>query len=323
MHESLMTTPKSTPQSPLLEPKLPLKFKWRQGSDMPFEMTSGPSAVLMKGDIYFGGGYASSDKDEQTVCVYSPSSDSWSQLTLYEYRYFSLTVINENQLVAIGGIAVSTRKKTNKLAVWDDKQRQWVFSLPVMKTACNSPAATTYNQWMLVAGGYGEQGRLSRVEVMNVSYEQWYRVASLPVAGSHMASTIIGNMWYISGGNTNDGASKSVMSVCVEHIILDAISQSGGANPSTLSRWNSLSDTPLITPTVLAFHGALLAVGCGGIFSLTSAIYLYQPSKSKWIKAGDMPTERDKPACTVLPNGHIMIAGGFGANNRVDIAQVM
>ena len=36
-----------------------------------------------------------------------------------------------------------------------------------------------------------------------------------------------------------------------------------------------------------------------------------------------MPTGRDMAACTVLPNGDIMIAGGFGRKDRVDIAQVM
>ena len=255
---------------------------------MPFRMLDGASDVVMKGDVYFGGGVTPSVKDEQTVCLYSPRSNSWSQLPLYEYRYFRLTVINENKLVAVGGEDEKTGKVTNKLAVWDDKQHHWVFSLPVMNTACSSPAVATYNQWLLVAGGYGEQGRLSRVEVMNVSSEQWYQVASLPVTGSSMSSTMIGNMWYLMSGITNKGPSKSVMSVCVEHIISEAISQPAGANSSTLSRWNSLPNTPSIRSTALAFQGALLAVGGGYLFP-SSTIYLYQPSTSKWIKAGDMP----------------------------------
>ena len=288
---------------------------------MPFRMWGGASAVGMKGDIYFGGGGAPSVKDAQTVCVYSPRSDSWSQLPPYEYRWFSLTVINENKLMAVGGQDVRTRKVTNKLAVWDDKQRHWVFSLPVMNTACSSPAVATYNQWLLVAGGDGEQGYLSRVEVMNVSSEQWYQVASLPVAGSYMSSTMIGNMWYLMGGITNNGPSKSVMSICVEHFISEAISQPAGANSSTLSRWNYLPNTPSVRSTALAFQGALLAVG-GDYWSRSSTIYLYQPSTSKWIKAGDMPTERSTCACTVLPNGDIMVAGGDWGRVRVDIVHI-
>ena len=317
-----MTTPTSTTQTPLSEPKLPLKLKWRRGRDKPFRTWYGESAVVMKGDVYFGGGVTLSVEDAQTVCVYSPRSDSWSRLPPYEYRYFRLTVINENKLVAVGGQDVRTLKATNKLAVWDDEQHHWVFSLPVMNTACSSPAVATYNQWLLVAGGFSEQGHLSRVEVMNVSSKQWYQVASLPVAKSYMSSTMIGNMSYLMGGFTNQW-SKSVMSICVEHIFSEAISQPAGANSSTLSRWNSLPNTPSETSTALAFQGALLAVGGGGYLSPSSTIYLYQPSTSKWIKAGDMPTGRDMPVCTVLPNGHIMIAGGHGGGDRVDIAQVM
>ena len=290
---------------------------------MPFKMWyGGPSTVVMKGDVYFGGGVAPSDKDERTVYVYSPHSDSYSQLPPYKYRLFSLTVINENKLVAVGGEVAGI--VTNKLAVWDE-QRHWVFSLPVMNTACSSPAVATYNQWLLVAGGFSEQGCLSRVEVMNVSSKQWYQVASLPVAKSYMSSTMIGNTWYLMSGFTNQW-SKSVMSVCVEDIISEdiiseAISQPAGANSSTLSRWNSLPNTPSVRSTALAFQGALLAVG-GGDLTPSSTIYLYQPSTSEWIKAGNMPTGRDIPACTVLPNGDIMIAGGIEKRDRVDIAHI-
>ena len=317
-----MTTPTSTTQTPLSEPKLPLKFKWRRGRDKPFRTWYGESAVVMKGDVYFGGGVAPSVEDEQTVCVYSPRSDSWSRLPPCKYRYFSLTVINENKLVAVGGQDARTLKKTNKLAVWDDKQRHWVFSLPVMNTACSSPAVATYNQWLLVAGGGDEQGRLSRVEVMNVSSEQWFQAASLPVAGSYMSSTMIGNMWYLMGGITSNGPKTSVISICVKHIISEAISQPVGANSSTLSRWYFLLNTPLERSTALAFQGALLAVGGGSYSFSSSTIHLYQPSTSKWIKAGNMPIQRSMCACTVLPNGHIMIAGGDWGRVRVDIVHI-
>ena len=286
---------------------------------MPFHMWGGTSAVVMKGDVYFGGGVTPSVKDEQTVCVYNPRSDSWSRLPPYKYRYFSLTVIN-NKLVAVGGQDVRARKVTNKLAVWDDKQRHWVFSLPVMNTACSSPAVATYNQWLLVAGGGDEQGRLSRVEVMNVSSKQWFQVTSLPVALNRMSSTMIGNMWYLMGGFTNLWR-KLVMSICVEHIISEAISQPAVANSSTLSRWKSLPNTPSETTTALAFQGALLAVGGGGggYRSSSSIIYLYQPSTSKWIKAGNMPNGQSMAACTVL---HTMVAVG-GGRDVYSIAQVM
>ena len=288
---------------------------------MPFGRSNGPNTVVIKGDVYIGGGLASSPEEAQIVCVYNPHSDSWSQLPPYGYMDFRLAVISKNKLVAVGGQDVKTFKVTNKLAVWDEQQQQWVFSLPVMNTACFSPAVATYNQWLLVAGGGGEQDRLSRVEVMNVSSEQWFQVTSLPVALNRMTSIMIGNMWYLMGGCTiQPSICKSVMSVCVEHLISEAISQSAGTNSSTSSRWNSLPDTPVGLSTALAFQGALLAVGGGDYLTTTATIYLYQPSASKWILVGIMPTARLTPICTVLPNGHIMIAGGCVGQNQVDIA---
>ena len=280
--------------------------------------------VVFKEMVYIGGGFASSDRNAQTVMVYDPRLDSYDTLPPYTYKYFSMAVVND-QLVLVGGRDVQTNKVTNKLGVWNEQSKRWTHPLPPTTTACTSPSVATHNnRWLVVIAGGDDKllGILSRVEILDtMESRQWYHAASLPQPLCDAPSVTIGKMCYLLSGYTKGGiGSKKVFSVCLDDLISQAVSQPASASaPPTPSPWQSLPDTPLTGSTDLAFNGALLAVG-GGYGS--TAIYHYQPSSRCWIKTGELPTERHTCICTVLPSGDLYVAGGLGAKQRVDIASV-
>ena len=292
---------------------------------MPFETWGYPRVVEFKEKVYIGGGLASSDKELRIVLVYDPKLDSYDTLPRYKYKCFSMAVVN-NQLVLVGGADVQTNKKTNKLGVWNEQSKRWTYPLPQMTTTCRSASVATHNnRWLVVIGGYGDGSVLTRVEILDTTESrQWYHAASLPQPLCNALPVTIGNTCYLLGGYTKGyAASKKVFSVYLDDLISQAVSQPASASaPPTPSPWQSLSDTPLTGSTALAFNGALLAVGGG---SGSTAIYHYQPSSRKWIKAGElhMPAGRYGCTCAVLPSGELYVAGGgVGNGQRVDIASV-
>ena len=314
-------------QMPLLDFKLPLKLKWRRGKDLPFGMHEYPRAVVFKKKVYIGGGEASSDRERRTVIVYDPEQDSYDTLPRYASRQFSMVVVN-NQLVLVGGRIGQTYKVTNTLGVWNEQSKQWTHPLPPMTTACHSPSVTTHNdRWLVVIGGSGNDAYLSRVEILDTAESrQWYHAASLPQPLTRTPPVTIGNMCYILGGYTEGNTpSKKVFSVCLDDLISEAVSQPASASaPPTPSPWQSLSDTPLIQSTGLAFNGGLLAVGgCFKAMTLLHSpdIYHYQPSSKRWVKAGELPIGQSGCTCTVLPSGDLFVAGG-ASEQRVGIASV-
>ena len=271
--------------------------------------------TVVNNKLYIGGGGAS--KNQQTVIVYDPQHDSYSTLPPYTYRFFSMAVVN-NQLVLVGGVDVQTGKNTNQLGVW---KGQWTHPLPPMTAARHSASVIAYNnRWLVVMGGHGDDGALSCVEILDTSESrQWYRATPLPHPCYQVLPVTIGNMCYLLGGFTKGDASKKVLSVCLDSLITQAVSQPAGASaPPTSSPWQALPDTPLDNSTALSFNGALLAVG--GSFGGSKDIYHYQPSSKRWIKAGELPTERWHCTCTVLPSGEVFVAGGGSGETRVDIA---
>ena len=249
--------------------------------------------------------------------VYDPQQDSYDTLPPYTYNWFSMAVVN-NQLVLVGGRDEHTNKKTNMLGVWDELSRGWTRPLPPMTTACSSPSVAAHNnRWLVVIGGYGDGGPVSRVEILDASLRQWYHGAPLPETCARVLPATIGNMCYILGGIT---ASKKVFSVCLDALISQATSQPPDSTsaPPTPSPWQTLPDTPLAYSTALAFNGALLEVGGLG----SNAIHHYQPSSRSWVKAGELPTRRMACTCTVLPSGEMLVTGGMDSTVRVDIALV-
>ena len=163
-------------------------------------------------------------------------------------------------------------------------------------------------------GGEDDMIYLSRVEILDTTKQrQWHHAASLPHPLGRALPATIGNMLYLLGGYTKEGAaSTKVLTACVDEMVSDVVSASA---PPTPSPWQSLPDTPLALSTTLAFNGALLAVG--GDWS--TAIYHYQPSSRSWTKAGEMTTNRSYCTCTILPSGDLFVAGGV---DQVDIASV-
>ena len=126
--------------------------------------------VVFKEKVYIGGRVASSNREKQTVVVYDPKQDSCDTLPLYTCVCFSMAVVND-QLVLVGGYEVQTKKKTNKLGVWNEQSKRWTHPLPPMTTACCLASVVTHNnRWLVVIGGVGDAGDLSRVEILDGHY---------------------------------------------------------------------------------------------------------------------------------------------------------
>ena len=256
-----------------------------------------------------------------TVMVFNPPFEQWTTLPPYDYVHFGMAVVN-NQLILVGGVNPQTEHKTNKLGVWNDQYGRWVHPYPSMQVARQSPRVVTHDdKWLVVVGDFGDMmNDVSRVEILDVSTFQGKWITAPPITQPlyKITSVVVGNLFMLCGGIMRRGAA---IQVCLDDLISQATAtQSAAMNRvsalPTPSPWQTLPRAPLEGSTALALNGALLAVGGVG----TKAIHLYQPSSRKWIKAGELPTERAACVCVVLPDGRVLVTGGEINEKRVDIA---
>ena len=296
---------------------------------MPFGVSGYPNVVVLKGKVYIGGGITVSNLEQHIVVIYDPEQDSCDTLPPYAYKYFSLAIVND-QLILVGGWEMEDNKPTNKLGMWNGQLRRWTHPLPPMTTACSSPSVATHNnRWLVVMGGNGDKALLSRVEILNTTDPiQWYQAVSLPQPCRQAPCVTTGNMCYLLCGYTEGGATtKRAFSACLDVLISQAIYTSAGFPPTHVqSLWQFLPDSPRTQSTALAFQGALLVIGGGSLSFLEGpTIYIYQPSRDRWVEAGELPTKRWACGCTVLPSGEVLVVGGDYGETRqmIEIASIL
>ena len=152
----------------------------------------------------------------------------------------------KNKLTLVGGLDPSTNIATSQLAVWDSESEQWTFPYPPMDTACYDVAIATFNEWMAVAGGYGDRGYLNSVDILNTTKNKYFTsslpvrfVSQLPVWCDQMRSAVVGDEWYLTDCFDQHGTVKKMFAVYLPHLI-------SSRERVSLNPWQVLPSAPLI-----------------------------------------------------------------------------
>ncbi len=280
---------------------------------MPFKMGTSVQSVVIGDTAYVSGSGA--DNDHDTCIVMKLEQDQWTKLPEYTAMHFAMTSL-ANRLVLVGGHDVRSYERTNQLAVFESVE--WTYPYPPMNIARDSSTAVSFNDHIIVAGGWDDKGRTFSVEVLDVASRRWYIAQSLPNPRSVLKSTLIGNTLYLMGGYDTGKPTKAVHHVDLNKLIAKAFS-----NLDTPTLWQTIRNTPLVFPAPLSIGRSLLAVGGRDDgHNPSSSICLYQPDTRRWVKVGDLPTARYCCTCSVLPSGEVIVAGGM-ANQNIDIVDFL
>ena len=282
--------------------------EWKDGRKAPIEMLRG--ACVVDGDVaYF------MNTDGQT-CSFNSSTRRWSQLPECPCWYSSLAVI-KGLLTAIGGLSQGGENKL--LSIVDNGNKKWVEHFPPMPTKRCRTAAVTTKQHLIVAGGRRGSSCLNTVEVLDIETLVWSTAASLPHPYSWASATICGGHLYMLGGFDESGDStKSVLTCSLTELLRSCCD-----TPSD-SVWNRIADAPVVESTCAAVDGELVAVGGQDTAKSknTSAVYKYNMISKSWNVITNMPTARDACLVAVLPTNEMIVVGGYGEDNIVEIAKI-
>lgn len=269
------------------------EITWTGITDMPKKL-SRPNSVVIAGCVYIRGAF--SFFRDSGIHKYS-QNQPWIKLPQYQFYNFTMAEV-KGELTLVGGMTnVFSKEASNVLAVY--RQNEWKHIYPPMQTCRADPAVSTYNHYLVVAGG-NDGSDLTAVEILNTDNNQWLSTTKLPMSCSQMSSAIIENTMYLLGGTLG----KQVLSVS-----LQALTPTHDIN----LQWRSLPDAPLEDSVTITLDRKLFAVGGRHDKRFSSAIHFYDQEKEKWTKVGDLPSERANCVCCVLQNTEnckIFVAGG-------------
>ena len=283
------------------EEKLKLShLYWKEEPDVLEEMWN-PTAVYLTGKIFVGErwwlGY------HQFLCVFDVVSRTWSKLPFHDScEMYGFTLGTSNSKVhTIGGAWRKDGKEekySNKVFSLDDDLK-WCNTLPPLKIGRIWATSTSFDSFILVAGGEGRNGMLSSVEVLNSSQSSstWWEICDLPVKSRLMQCTLTHDELFIGCG------------VCTEYAVyttqLSAVKESlnvrySEATVSPEYFWQSLHKTRLRWSGLVSVNNCLLTVGGYDDGPKPhSSVHLYDCYKKTWSKMSDISYSRWSPAVVV------------------------
>ena len=307
------------------EEKLKLShLYWREEPDV-LKRMSFPIAVYLNGKIFVGERYLGQADYQQFLCVFDVVSRTWSKLPFHDSCVmFGFTLATSNSKVhTLGGTWSKDGKEewfSNKVFSLDDDLK-WCNTLPPLNVGRIWATSTSFDSFILVAGGYGRNsgiarnGPLSSVEVLNSSQSSstWWEICDLPVKSWVMQCTVTHDELFIGcGPGTSETVYTSKLSAVKESLNVGEDSES---SVSPESFWQSLPKTPFWWSGLVSVNNCLLTVSGSDDGILHSSVHLYDCYKKTWSKVSDIRNSRWSPAVVVSTfenKQELFVLGGYG-----------
>ncbi|AUX22245.1 uncharacterized protein SOCEGT47_027460 [Sorangium cellulosum] len=236
--------------------------------------------------------------------------------SMAEIRYsHTATPLPDGRVLITGGYRVARAGDLHDTAeVFDPASGSWSTQAPMSSARAVHTATQLRDGRVLVVGGDNPEGALASVEVFDPASGSWSTQSPMTTPRqAHTATLLSDGRVLIAGGyGTDDRALASVE-------VFDPASGS----------WST--QAPM--PTARAFHTAtllpdgrlLVAGGDTGLMEETEAlasVEVFDPVSGTWSTESSLSTARAKHTATPLPDGRVLIAGGFDPETIIDSAEI-
>ena len=292
----------------------PLTFKWEKRSDLPTGANC-ESSCIANNKVYTNPGL--------DIYEYTPDTDTWMVLSTPTENHGIVSL--NGKLILVGGVMKASGKHSPVIRVWDCVSKKWTEPYPPMSMGRKEPGCACYQHYLIVAGGdtAREIQSITSVEILDTKSGQWFKAPPMMYNGTSIQSVIIGqNLYLLFIFRGLATLSKSLLRVSLPTLISHTLQ---GKNRDT-SIWEKLPDVPLYETTLFSIGNMLLTAGgahSGTVGLVLSAmrikkdkpsadIHLFNPHTNQWLKIGELPESTSSCACTVLPSGKLLVAGGEG-----------
>jgi hypothetical protein len=272
------------------------------------------TARLPDGQILLVGGYDGTD-DLNTAEIFDPKTNTFSASglgTMAEGRYAPVAAALPGGRILVAGGYDGTSDSTSA-EVFDPNTRSFssVGSMAVPREEAG--VAPLPDGRVLVVGGYSDTDAVNSTEIFNPSTNTFSPGPSLPLATYAPATAVItGGRILVAGGFDSSEIAEAFV-----------------FNPSS-SVFSAVQ--PLPAPTYAAGGASLpggraLVVGGydGDLGDYTTRALIFDPATNAFSSAGigNLIQAREEPGTIELPDGRVLVAGGFNSPDRLDSAEVL
>ncbi len=214
------------------------------------------------------------------------------------------TLLTNGKVLVVGG-RDNDNHTLDSAELYDPATGTWSVTGALNMARISHTATLLQSGKVLVAGGGVPPGLPNTAEVYDPASGTWSVTGSLAAAHAGHAATLLPNGNVLIVGGRND------FSMLNNAELYDPIAGTWGpaGNPTSSRIWHTA--TLLQSGNVLVFGGIVSPYDADIEFPAASAAELYDPVAGSWRNVGS-PISLYAHTATLLPNGKVLMAGGFG-----------
>ena len=265
------------------------------------------ATLLLNGKVLVAGGFGGGQSADIAE-LYDPASGTWATAGSFatggRYGHTATLLPNGNVLVAGG-----SSHDFVSAELFNPATGTWTATGRLGSGRHGTTATLLPNGKVLVAGGRDESppfggNWLASAELYDPATGTWTATGSLATArASHVATLLPNGKVLVAGGyNGNYLASAD---------LYDPASGSWTASGNLITARDGGTVTLLPNDKVLVTGG----FGDGGFSDVLASAELCDAASGSWTATASLATARQVHTATLLPNGRVLVAGGFGSDN--------
>ena len=270
-------------------------------------------ATVINSTLYITGGWCPNDTmNMYNVYKYELDKNQWSVLPRIQ-QYYGVPVNVNDQLTIISGKDRDTHKSTNLVKTYDDNS--WNNTYPKLSVPRWLPAVVPYHQYVIVAGGKGDDNVLDSIEVFDITKSHWMIVNThLPEPMYGISATICADFFTIVGfdGADNKRYRKTYIIPIDDIISLPQQTQQSltSSTDKDNTKWHKLAHAPYWkTALVPNISPPVIIGGEDKQGNTVNDIMIYDDKSNKWNKISSLPINCAWTTVAVI-NQSIIVMGG-------------
>ena len=272
-------------------------------------------ATVINTILYISGGVCPNDtRNKYNVYKYELDKNQWSVLPPLQ-QYYGIPVNTDNQLTVIGGRHSITHKPTTQVTTFTNNR--WNNdTYPNLSVARAFPAVVPYHQYVIVAGGLGDDNTaVDTIEVLNVSTCHWMIVNThLPEPMWRISATVCADSFTIVGyvDGTDDMSYNGTFAISIDQIISQQQQTQQSLTSSTdkdNTKRHTLANAPYWKTALVPNTSPPVIIGGSKEGNTVNDITIYDDTNNRWKKIASLPINCAYTTVAVI-NDCIIVIGG-------------
>jgi galactose oxidase-like protein len=301
---------------------LPSNSSWVPTGNLNAARTGHTATLLPNGKVMVVGGRGSDFSITADPELYDPGTGQWSvagRLNKPRVGGHTATLLPDGRVLVVAGDTGNAPPDFGRggtAELYDPSSGTWTLTGSLNIARSGHSATLLQSGKILVAGGYFAD-TLGSAELYDPASGTWSATGSLNVARYWHSATLLQDGRVLVAGGSNDGDLASTLS---DAELYDPVTGTWGTTGNLNTPVVSHTATLLPSGKVLVAGGYLpnFPQGLAQPGSLDKA-QLYDPVTGTWSYSGNLNARRDSHTATLLPNGEVLVAGGYDWNSRADL----